>query len=112
MTTASRRIQAPRYARVAAVSLVLAAALIGAGPLAQASIKLEEQHTSPRPKVDKNHAHQDILDSMGYDPVSVDSLAQRTGMKINQLSSVLLILEMEGKITPQAGGHYIRNGQT
>lgn len=82
------------------------------GPLAQASIKLEEQHTSPRPEADKNHAHQDILDSMGYDPVSVDSLAQRTGMKINQLSSVLLILEMEGKITPQAGGHYIRNGQT
>jgi len=36
MTNASRRPQASRYARVAAASLILAAALIGTGPLAQA----------------------------------------------------------------------------
>lgn len=36
MTNASGRIQAPRYARLAAASLILAASLIGTGPLAQA----------------------------------------------------------------------------
>ncbi len=36
MTNASLRVQAPRYARVAALSLILAASLIGTGPLAQA----------------------------------------------------------------------------
>ena len=55
---------------------------------------------------------QTVLEAMAFDPVTTDVLAKRTGLEISEISSVLLILELEGKISSQAGGHYIRNAQT
>ncbi|MDZ7752110.1 MAG: DNA-processing protein DprA [Gammaproteobacteria bacterium] len=49
-----------------------------------------------------------LLEAMGYDPVSVDQLVQRTGLTANVLSSMLLLLELEGHIGPVAGGLYMR----
>ncbi len=49
-----------------------------------------------------------LLEAMGYDPVSVDQLVERTGLTANVLSSMLLLLELEGHIGPVAGGLYAR----
>ncbi|MDH3439559.1 MAG: DNA-processing protein DprA [Gammaproteobacteria bacterium] len=49
-----------------------------------------------------------LLEAMAYDPVSADELTSRSGLTIEQVSSMLLILELEGKIEAQAGGHYSR----
>ena len=49
-----------------------------------------------------------LLEAMGYDPASADELAARSGLTIDQVSSMLLILELEGKIEAQAGGRYSR----
>ena len=49
-----------------------------------------------------------LLDTMGYDPVSIDTLVARSGLTIEQLSSMLLILELNDRIKPASGGLYVR----
>jgi DNA processing protein len=49
-----------------------------------------------------------LLEQMGYDPVPVDLLVQRTGLTAEAVSSMLLILELEGQVAALAGGRYCR----
>ena len=49
-----------------------------------------------------------LLSALSYDPASADQLAEHSGLTIDQVSSMLLILELEGKILVQAGGRYSR----
>lgn len=50
--------------------------------------------------------HQMLLDHMGYDPVSVDGLVSRSGLTAEELSSMLLILELQGKVEALPGGRF------
>jgi DNA processing protein len=43
---------------------------------------------------------------LGHDPVSVDELAENSGLTIGQVSSMLLILELQGVVEAQSGGRY------
>ena len=45
-----------------------------------------------------------LLEQMGYDPTPVDLLVQRTGLTAEAVSSMLLILELEGQVAALAGG--------
>lgn len=47
-----------------------------------------------------------LKDSIGHDPVSVDEILERSGLTIEEVSSMLLILELEGKIEKLSGGRY------
>ncbi|MGH8739462.1 MAG: DNA-processing protein DprA [Burkholderiales bacterium] len=49
-----------------------------------------------------------LLQLMGHDPVDVDSLCMRAGMSAEQVSSELLRLELDGRITSLPGGLYQR----
>lgn len=49
-----------------------------------------------------------LLDKMGYDSVSVDNLVKLTGLTAEAVSSMLLILELQGLIESQQGGLYCR----
>lgn len=49
-----------------------------------------------------------LLDSMGYEIVSVDRLVELTGLTADVVSSMLLILELQGMIESQHGGKYSR----
>ncbi len=49
-----------------------------------------------------------LLEAMAFDPATADELAGRSGLTIDQVSSMLLILELEGKIEAQSGGRYSR----
>lgn len=56
-----------------------------------------------------NAAHgEGLLQHMGHDPVDVDSLCTRAGMSAEQVSSELLRLELDGRITSLPGGLYQR----
>ncbi|TNG01809.1 MAG: DNA-protecting protein DprA [Gammaproteobacteria bacterium] len=55
-----------------------------------------------------NDEHKHVLEAMGYDPVSIDSLVERTGLTAAELSSILLILELNGQVMIQPGGFYVR----
>ncbi len=49
-----------------------------------------------------------LLDSIGYQPVIIDTLVEETGITAALLSSCLLNLELEGWIESLPGGGYIR----
>lgn len=49
-----------------------------------------------------------LLDALGFNPVTVDTLAARTGLTSQAVSSMLLMLELKGTIEALAGGRYAR----
>ncbi|MEJ2630219.1 MAG: DNA-processing protein DprA [Acidihalobacter sp.] len=53
-------------------------------------------------------AHRELLEAMGYDPVSVDLLVERLGLTPEAVSSMLLILELKGSVATVDGGRYQR----
>ncbi len=59
-------------------------------------------------QAEQEHEHQNILDAIGYEATSINQIIEKTGLEIADLSSVLLILELEDKIQTLAGAHYIR----
>jgi len=61
---------------------------------------------SRRPALDKGYEM--LLDAVGFGPVGVDTLAIRTGLPGELISSMLLILELEGRIAPYPGGQFGR----
>jgi DNA processing protein len=48
-----------------------------------------------------------LLNTLSYDPASADELADNSGLTIDQVSSMLLILELEEKIEALTGGKYL-----
>jgi DNA processing protein len=49
-----------------------------------------------------------LLNSMDHAPTSVDSLVERTGLTPDVVSSMLLMLELQGQVEATPGGHYSR----
>ncbi len=47
-----------------------------------------------------------LREHLSFDPISIDELAENSGLTIDQVSSMLLILELEGKVESQSGGRY------
>ena len=52
--------------------------------------------------------HARLLDAMGFDPVSVDELVERSGLTAAEVSSILLIVQLQGHVSPLSGGLYTR----
>ncbi len=53
-------------------------------------------------------ANAELLDHLGFDPTNIDTLAERCGLTVSQLSAMLLTLELEGRISALPGGLYQR----
>ncbi|NEV61013.1 DNA-protecting protein DprA [Thiorhodococcus minor] len=49
-----------------------------------------------------------LLEAMGFDPVAPDELIARSGLPTEQISSMLLLLEIEGHVSSLPGGRYCR----
>jgi DNA processing protein len=49
-----------------------------------------------------------VLDCMGFDPINFETLLTISGLTTEALSSMLMVLELENKITTLAGGKYHR----
>ncbi len=52
--------------------------------------------------------HKILLDALGFDPADIDMLVVRTGFKPEAVSSMMLILELEGHVQAAPGGRYSR----
>ena len=62
---------------------------------------------SPKsPLLDKEYKI--LLDALAFEPASIDSLIERTGLNSSSIASMLLILELEGHVAPHPGGRYSR----
>ncbi len=64
--------------------------------------------TAPRSHAPQAAAEAGLLAHMGHDPVDVDSLCSLAGMSVEQVSSELLRLELDGRVTALPGGLYQR----
>lgn len=51
-----------------------------------------------------------LLDCIGFDPVSTDELIMRTGLPAQAVSSMLLLLELQGHVSSRPGGCYTLPG--
>ena len=68
----------------------------------------QQSSQTPEPSESLDKAHRALLDSIGYDPVNCDILVQRSGLTIDKLSSMLVILELNDLIQSAPGGCYVR----
>ncbi len=44
-----------------------------------------------------------LWQALGFDPVGIDTLAERTGLTVQSLSSMLLLMELEGRVATSHG---------
>ncbi len=58
--------------------------------------------------VELSREYSELLDLMGYEAVAVDQLVQRSGLTAEQVSSMLLLLELDDRVHSSPGGHYTR----
>jgi DNA processing protein len=78
---------------------------LGMQPLAGSPIACAD-NVANGPVLDK--AYEILLDALGFEPASIDVLVSRTGFPSDSVASMLLILELQGRIRPHAGGRYGR----
>nr|WP_284047577.1 DNA-processing protein DprA [Guyparkeria hydrothermalis] len=53
-----------------------------------------------------------ILELLGHDPQSADTLIEASGLTAGEVSSILLMLELAGEVSTLPGGLYVRTSQT
>ncbi|MGI9221109.1 MAG: DNA-processing protein DprA [Woeseiaceae bacterium] len=68
------------------------------------STNKEKTTTSSSDGLDDEYVQ--LRNYIGHDPVGIDELAQNSGLTIEQVSSMLLILELRGEIESLSGGRY------
>ncbi len=51
-------------------------------------------------------AQDEIFSIMGFDPISLEHLVASSGLTVSEVSSMLMLLELEGKIASLTGGRY------
>ncbi len=79
---------------------------LGPPPGVAAETGAAEPTEAAPPALDADHLG--LLESLGWDAVSVDELVRRSGLTAEAVSSMLLILELEGYVVPAPGGRYAR----
>lgn len=65
---------------------------------------LLERGRETAPSLDKEYKI--LLDALGFEPTSVDQMVARTGFKAEEVASMLLILELDGRIESSPGALY------
>ena len=75
---------------------------------------LQKQNTTSKSvNSNQSHAltdpqHEIVLNCMGLEPTSIDSIIERCGLPVEVVSSILLILELNNRITHHGNGIYMR----
>ncbi len=68
---------------------------------------LEESDRPPHMSNDPEY--EQLLEAVGYDPTPVDQIIERSQLTPAAVSSMLLMLELDGTVSAHAGGRYSRN---
>lgn len=74
---------------------------------ADVRVGLEESSKSPHMKDDPEYER--LLEAVGFDPTPVDEIIERSQLTPAAVSSMLLMLELDGQVSAHAGGRYSRN---
>lgn len=69
-----------------------------------------EADAAPAPRL-WDQEYRQLMDALDFDPTPVDLLIQRSGLTADAVSSMLLLLELEGFVSAAPGGRYCRTGK-
>jgi DNA processing protein len=61
--------------------------------------------------VTRDPSYEKLLSELGFSPTPIGDLSTRTGLTTAELSSMLLLLELEGQVEALPGGRYSRRGK-
>jgi DNA processing protein len=75
-------------------------------PLPKESLTAGVAAAATRPALDKEYEM--LLDALGFEPATIDTLVARTQLRGESVASMLLILELEGRVAALPGGRYGR----
>jgi DNA processing protein len=70
--------------------------------------RLETPESSPESAPERDADYATLLAALGHEALGIDALAERTGLGVPALSSMLLVLELEGEVASERGGLYVR----
>ena len=73
-------------------------------PLIDRLMQNQTNGETAEPRIERDADYQRLLNALGFDPASVDQLVETSGLTIDQVSSMLLILELEGEVEALHGG--------
>lgn len=63
----------------------------------------DRQDTPPEPNRQDDPAYHRLWSALGHDPSDMDQLAQRSGLTAAALSSMLLVMELQGRVAVEHG---------
>jgi len=69
-----------------------------------------EPAATEMPAGEEDDDYAELRNLLSHDPVSIDELEKQSGLTIDQLSSMLLILELHGEVESMSGGRYTLAG--
>ena len=76
-------------------------------PLAGHLLEITAESTSNDiDPAERDADYDSIRNFLSHDPVGIDQLAENSGLTIDQVSSMLLILELQGEVESHSGGRY------
>jgi DNA processing protein len=81
------------------------------GPSARVRIGVGDESETTAREAGLDAEYQLLLDCLGHDPVAPDALMQSSGFSADVISSMLLLLELEGYVESVAGGFYCRTAR-
>ena len=105
---------APTSVGIAAVARTLHDPESGLATDPPRPVRSEPQATANGPNLqpelidDADRDHHSLWCALGHDPTGMDQLVERTGLTAARLSSMLLLMELEGRVAAQHG-RYFRN---
>ena len=68
----------------------------------------EKSGSEKTSEIERSDENNRLMEAMGYDPVSIDHLVIQTGLTPAALSSMLLVMELQGLIASNGRGNYTR----
>jgi DNA processing protein len=79
------------------------------GPLAGLAVSPADSPGQPAPAArEPDGDYRKLLQALAHDPAGVDTLAARTGLTAAEVSSMMLILELQGVVQALPGGRFTR----
>lgn len=82
------------------------------GPLVGHVMQNHVQDDSGSPTSARDGDYLQLLNALAFDPQNPDELAKKSGLTIEQVSSMLLILELEGDVESLPGGKFSKLSET
>jgi DNA processing protein len=75
---------------------------------AQTDQRVEQPETPRQGSLRLDKDYEMLLDALGFEPSTIDALVERTGLAAGAVASMMLILELEGRVETRPGALYNR----